>query len=812
MMLDAVRRDMKLAIRSLRRAPGFSVGTIAILGLGIGLSTTMFGLYKSVIADRLPVAAQDQLVVMNPRDRGNTRLDVPYRYLAEIARDSSLFSGVAGVYHLNGSRSPFTDGNTTRNLAALDASPNFFAVLGMRPILGRLFVPEDGQAGAPFVLVLSYDAWQRQFGGDSGVIGRALVAPYTGNSHRIIGVAPAGFSYPIATEAWIPMQPSFNAQVDIIARLAPRVTIERASSALLARMQRSNPFLMGQWASGKPPDLSQFKIFGIEARSFADTILGKSRPAIGALTAAVALLLLIACVNVGNLALVRSLGRAREIAVRRAIGASYADVTRLFLIENGLLAIVGGAVGFALAIGLIRVVSALGPELLPRVDTIGETGTALAIAGGTTVVALLLFGLAPSLVASRVQSYAALRADVRAGSEGRRRRNARRWLVSSQMALAVMLLAGAGLLVRTLARLEAMELGYRAEHLAMLSFTGPQRVLSSNEKIFEASKSVVAHIEALPGVIAATPIESPPFRGQSLFIMKIAPADVPASERERFPFTPFEFVGPNYFRTFQIPIRRGRAFAASDTKASGNVVVISETLAQRLWPKQDAVGKKIVQMINQSEWTVVGVASDTHLRELKNGGPVAYFNGDQIAPFWNGYLAVRTTAPISTMLPAIRAATHDANPSLVLYDTKTMDELLAEPLAQPRLSALLLSGFSTVALLLSAIGLYGVLSSMVRQQTRDLGIRLALGATGRDIRRLVLGDAMRVVGIGAVVGIVGAVAGGRLLASQLYGVGFVDPLSLGAISAVLLASATLAASLPARRASRIDPAQALRAE
>jgi ABC-type antimicrobial peptide transport system permease subunit len=300
--------------------------------------------------------------------------------------------------------------------------------------------------------------------------------------------------------------------------------------------------------------------------------------------------------------------------------------------------------------------------------------------------------------------------------------------------------------------------------------------------------------------------------GQSLFIMKLASADQPLAERAQNAFVPFEFVGSNYFRTFAIPIRRGRGFLPSDTKTSGNVVVINETLARQLWPNQDAVGRRLVQTVNNSEWTVVGVASDTRFRELKRVGPIAYFDWEQIAPFWNGFIAVRTTAELGRVLPALRAATRDVDPNLILYAAETMDHLLDAPLAQPRLSAALLSGFSLAALLLSAIGLYGVLSSAVRQQTRDIGVRVALGATSGHIRRLVLGDALRVVCVGATTGVVGALIAGRVLDAQLFGVSALDPIALGAAAGLLVLIGAAAAYAPAHRAARIDPALALRSD
>jgi hypothetical protein len=294
--------------------------------------------------------------------------------------------------------------------------------------------------------------------------------------------------------------------------------------------------------------------------------------------------------------------------------------------------------------------------------------------------------------------------------------------------------------------------------------------------------------------------------------MKLAPAEQPASERERSPFVPFEFVGPHYVRTFAIPMRRGRTFAASDTKGSDQVVIINETLARQLWPNQDPIGKRLAQGFDNSQWTVVGLASDTHFRELKNTGPLAYFEWEQVRPFWSGYLAVRSASPLSKLLPSLRAAARDVNPALVLVDAQTMDRLLDAPMAQPRTSTMLLTCFSAAALLLAIIGLYGVMSSIVRRQTRDIGVRIALGATSADVRQLVFADAVRIIAIGVCVGVVGSLAAGRLIASQLFNVSPADPIAIGIAAALLVLTGLIATYAPVRRATRIDPVKALRTE
>jgi predicted permease len=532
------------------------------------------------------------------------------------------------------------------------------------------------------------------------------------------------------------------------------------------------------------------------------------------LASAVALLLIIACVNVGSLLIVRGAGREREFAVRRAIGASALDLVAQLVLENALIALAGGLLGLLVAEASLRVLLYAAPAQLPRTEVIRLAGAPLSIAIATTTLALLVFGLLPAFNASRTDPSASLRSDPRSGA-GVGHRRVRQWLVSSQIALAVVMVAGALLLGRSLARLQSLDLGYVPEHLSLLRFDGPEKTFGSADHTMQVVRDMITRVEAVPGVVAATVVESPPFKGQSGFIMKVSRAGLSQPELEASPFIPFEIASSGYFRTLGIPILRGRQFLPSDTKTSAAVVIVSEALAKRLWPGEDAVGKHMRNAYDTSHTslTVVGVARDTHFRELRQPAPVIYTaQSQQEFSAWWGYLAVRTTGDIAPLLRGIERSVSDAYPGMAIVRVQTMDQLLDGPLAQPRMSAFLLSAFGMVALGLAAIGLYGVMSSAVRQRTREIGIRMALGATEDRVRRSVLGEAMTIVGAGTGVGLAVALIATQLLRTQLFGVSPADPLSFGAACVALAVVGLSAAYFPARYAMRIDPARALRAD
>jgi predicted permease len=800
--------DLRIALRGFRRTPAFVVAVLAILGLGIGMAVAMFATFQTVLLRRLPVEDQDRLAVLWPYHTPAVELSPPATDLPEIRRVSRTMHDMAGVIHWGASNAPFVDGDLTISLNQAEVTSNYFEVLGAQPILGRLLRPEDDASGNPRAMVISYGVWRTRFGGDPSVVGRRLLWPYARTMYTIVGVAPAGLDYPIGADCWTPFQREDGRQVLAVARLRPSATLEAARSEFFAIINRLKP---------------EAKLMGATAQSLTAAVVGDIRPILTALSTAVALLLLIVCVNAGNLLLTRAALRTRELAVRRALGATYRDLVRQLVVESVLLAAAGGTLGLLGAEWLLRALVALAPSQLPRLDDIRLHGSLLGIAIGVTSFSVILFGVLPTLAAARGNRLAGLRSDVRSGSETYRRRQVRGWLVASQIALALVMLAGAGLLIRSLRKLERVELGYRSDHLSLVWFAWDATRYTTGDQMLGWGEQMEQRIRAFPGVTAVTPIAVPPFYGTSIMHASIEAEDRgPAAEATAMD-VPVEAAGSQYFRTFGIPMLQGRSLLESDREGAPFAVVISQSVAQRFWPGQVPLGKRVrvVPLFAPTgerltgtlyDWrTVVGVVPDTRFRSLQKLSPAIYLPWRQFEG-WQAGFAVRSQSDAAGLTSSLRHAIKEVDPTLVLAEVKSMDQLLGGPLGVPRLSTLLSAGFGVVALVLAIIGLYGVMSATVREQTRAIGIRMALGATPGQIREAVLRQALVIVLIGSGVGLAGALVATRLLRTLLFDLSPTDPATLAAVSCLLLIVAVLAAYLPARRATRIDPVQALRAE
>jgi putative ABC transport system permease protein len=803
--MDRLTQDLRIALRGFLRAPSFTCTAVVILAIGIGMAVAMFTVFDAVLVRNLPVRDQDQIVELYTY-RGDPKAD--YALLREdlrkVTATSRTMRDIAGVAHWGAPEAPMLDGDRPLVINRSLVTGNFFDVLGARAALGRLIRPSDEQPGAPPVLVLSHGAWQRNFGGDSTIIGRKLVEPYLRASYEVIGVAPAGLDYPASVGVWMPAwQPSDKLSVIAVARLKPGASEHTAQAELFGTMKALYP---------------DRKFEGAHVQTFTQAVVGNVRPVLVMLASAVGLLLLIACVNVGNLLLLRAAGRARELSIRRALGASYADIVRQLLIESTLLGTAGGVCGLVVAAALIKILLKYAPPQLPRIDVIGPAGIPVAIAIGVTLIAVLFFGVFPALAASRGQVAVPLRFDSRAGMETRSRRKARHVLVASQLALAVVMLAGAGLLGRSLERLQGISLGYNPDRLSLLTVSFPPSEYNDAAGNFEQSKvytlgdRLLPAWRAVPGVVAVTPALVPPFLGAGMFVGRLDKEGQTPEEMKSNPFVPVEVGGADYFRAFGIPMLRGRGFIDTDDDRGPMVAIVSEAVARRVWPNENPIGKRIHYWSEDSTtWrTVVGVAGDIHWRSLREATPTVFIPWRQAN--WQGAFAIRTSGDLSAVLAALRRATHAVNPVITLWDAKPLNALLAQPLAQPRLAALLLTGFAVVSMLLAAIGLYGVISASVRGSTRELGVRAALGASPERLRRGVLRDALTVAGAGAGAGLVVAIATTRLLSGLLFEVSPTDPISLLGPAVVLLLVALIAAYIPAHRATKIDPVEALRAD
>jgi predicted permease len=809
--MDRIQQDIRLALRGFRRTPGFVATAVIILALGIGMSVAMFTVFRTVLVRQLPVVGQDRVVVMwTYGSDAAADIVTGTKDLSVVRDESRTMSAIAAVAHWPATSTPFEYGQSSIELKRGMVTGNFFELLGVRPALGRLFSPGDDEpAGAPptdvsitRALVLSYSAWREKFGGDSSVIGRHLIEPLIRTDYRIIGVAPPGFDYPAGADYWIPMWAGWQSGIGAfaVARLAPGATAASARDEYLAIERRLEPTL---------------EFHGAHVATFAETVLGNVRPVLVLLTSAALLLLMIACLNVGNLLLLRASSRAREIALRRALGAGVGDIARQLLVEAIAIAAMGGALGFGVAVAVLRLLVAYAPANVPRLDEVQLAGAPVGVAALVASLTVLLFGVGPALVAARGDLLAPLRLDSRSGSETKRRRLVRQTLVASQIALAMVMLGGAALLARSLARLERQDTGFVSDHLSVLWYSWNARQYDSDSTLVSLGDRLVRSVRSIPAVTAATQIVAPPMLGNGVWQFRFATERQSAADVSTLPFIPVELCGPEYFKTFGVRIVRGRAFTERDDGSAPLVVIVSESVARRLWPGEDAIGKRIrlggTGVIGGDGWrTVVGIAHDTHLRTLREASPTVFMPSLQST--WQGYIAIRSNVELSALLPALRTAGREVAPDIALWSPQTMDQILAEPLAQPRLGALLMSSFGAVALLLAAIGLFGVMATLVRDQTREIGVRMALGATPGRVLAEVLGRAGIIAGIGTVAGFVAALLTSRLLTALLFQVSPTDPISLGVACLVLLGVAAAAAYLPARRATSIDPAQALRAE
>jgi putative ABC transport system permease protein len=810
-LLETVAQDVRYGVRTLARTPGFTMAAVIALALGIGATTAIFSVVDAVLLRPLPYDRPEQLAVVLHRGRNPV---APANFL-DWRREASAFAGMGAADYWQANLSGM---DRPERVIGLHVTGDLLPLLGVPPQLGRLTAPDEGENGRDRVVVLGHRLWQRRFGGDPGIVGRRV--RLDGAPHTVIGVMPRGFEFPpfwaTGAELWAPMPmaeraTNRNAQsLRVFGRLAPGTTLAQARAQIAmvtARMEKEYPGTNRN----------------VVVRGLDDMVVGNIRSALLVLLGAVAFVLLIACANVAHMLLARAAARHKEVALRVALGASRARIVRQLLTESLVLALVGGAAGLALAIWAIRALVAIGPDTLPRLDTVGLDLRVLAMTLGVSLLTGVLFGLAPAVQAARSDLNTSLREGERGSTAGAGRHRLRRFLMASELALALVLLVGAGLMIRTFAALRAFDPGFRPAHVlsAVVSVTGARAGEPGQRLGFY--RAVLERIRSTPGVVSASAINHLPLAGDIWgfpFNVEGRPRPAPGET----PSAAARVVLPGYFATMGLPLVRGRDFEDRDDLGTPGVVIVNEWMAQRHWPGEDAIGKRITlgDLDEDPAWlTVVGIT-----RNAARSRWAAAPEEEMFLPFLQSpryrespqsaytYMTIvlRTTGEPSALAPHLRAAAWETDNSVTVSAVQTMDEVVAAATASSRFYLLLLGSFAAVALALAAVGIYGVMSYSVARRQNEIGIRMALGAQPADVLRLVMGEAAAVCAAGAAAGLAAALALSRLMSGLLYGVGATDPVTFAGVGAVLTFVAVVATYLPARRAVRGDPLAALRAE
>jgi putative ABC transport system permease protein len=820
-----VLADLRYGLRQLSKNPGFTFVAVLTLALGIGANTAIFSVVNALLLKPLPFPAAQQLVAVgmtDTRQKGTqTELSsLSYPDFFDFREQNRTLSSIA-IFHDRGFAINRPDGVTSSR--GVKSSAEFFDVLGIKPIIGRAFVRSDEQPGGGpggFKVILGNETWRKQFNGDKNVLGRTVELDR--RQYNIIGVMPAGFQFPIQAEP-LDFYVTFadeaatadgskpateqrgSHSLEAIARLKPGVTIGQAQadlSTIAANLEKQYP------------DSNSY--FGIAFKPLREELIGDVRTALYVLFGAVICVLLIANANVANLLLARASVRGKEMALRAAMGASRTRIIRQLLTESVLLSALGGALGLVIAQwGTEALIKAV-PQNIPRISTIQLDGVVLAFTLVVSLATGVIFGLVPAWQASHVDLNTSLKSGTRTGGGGERKGRLRNGLVVAEVALALVLLICAGLLIQSFARLGRVQPGLRAERLLTARLQLPDVAYPKNENVIAFYNQFLPRVRAIPGVESASAIVPLPLTGSNM-VTSFDNAEHPLPDGQR-PGAPVRIIATDYFSTMGIPVRQGRVFNESDRYDSTPVVIVNERFAKKFFPGQNVVGKRIAPGFSADDKPekmreIVGVVGNVKHLALKNeDSPEMYLPQTQI-PFGVMSLVVRTTVSNPAALTsALRKELAAVDSSIPLTSIRVFDEYVSRSLARPRFNALLLSIFAGTALVLTAIGIYGVMAYTVAQRTNEIGIRIALGAAQSSIFRLVVGQAMGLVAISLAIGLAGAFAATRLLNSMLFGVGASDPITFATIVLLISAVAFLASWLPARRAAAVDPVIALRAE
>lgn len=797
--------DLRFALRQLLKSPGFTLTAVLTLALGIGACTAIFSVVNGVLLRPLDYPEPDRIVVVKESNLpAYPEFSVSPPNFLDWQKQAKSFASLAAVggqaLNLTGDREP-------QRLIGAKITAQYFDVYGIKPILGRAFLPEEDAPGRNHVVILSHAFWQRAFAGAPDVVGRTL--PLNGEPHTVVGIAPPNFGAQNKMDAWVPM--AFTAEetasdnrgahyINVTGRLRPGVTATQADAemkVIAAQLAQQYSDSNKGWSAFVQP-LQDYSVRDVRAVLY--TLLG-----------AVGCVLLIACANIANLLLARATARHRELSIRAALGAGRARLIRQLLTESVVLAVLGGAAGVLLAQWGLAALLALAPKNLPRVADIHLDAGVLGFALLLSLATGLLFGLMPAWLAARTNVNDALKQGARGATDAGARGRFRAALVVAEVAAAVVLLAAAGLLVRSFEKLARVDPGFRPENATVVRLTVPEKKYATPEQQSAFADALLARFGTLPGVEAAGVANTLPLVGDWVLSFEIEgrPA-VPASDQ---PDTNYYAVSPDYFRAMGIRVVRGRGFTAHDDAKAPHVALISETFARLHFPHEDPIGKRINITNGPTTWReIVGIVGD-----VKQYGPDRATTAQAYEPFAQKphetfNFVLRTTGSPAALLSSLRPTVYAVDRDQPVGSIQPLEEILSGSIARQRFAMLLLTVFSIVALAIAAIGIYGVMAYSVTQRTSELGIRTALGARPADILRLVFFQGGRLVALGLVLGLVATLAAGRAIGSMLFETSAADPLTLLATTLLLAVVAALACLIPARRATKVDPITALRAE
>jgi len=803
-------QDIRYGLRRIVQNPGFSAIAVLTLALGIGATSTIFSVVNAVLLRPLPFHDPQHLVAVSQVTTDTQAGAVPMSFTKyEAIRDQSQSLARIAVYY---PISPSLGGESEpEQIAAARVSGDLFGLLGVAPQLGRGFDAAEMTPGGADAAVITDGLWHRRFGGEPTVLGRTL--RLDGKDVTVVGVLPAAFRFPLQLpepQVWMPRVSEPDAltpaqvhsgasYLSFVARLQPGRTIAQAQ----AELDTINARYREQY--GSYVDATRFRL---QAQSLAESLVGTSRPPLALLLAAVAFVLLIVCTNVASLQLARGSARVREMAVRKALGASRVRLVRQLLVESLALSLVGGALGLLLALAAVPLAQQITAGTLPRLEETRVDGTVLLFSLALCGLTAVAFGVVPALHASRGDLQTGLRQGGRGSSDGAARSRLRVLFVG-EVAVALVLLTGAGLLVRSLAGLVSVDPGFKPQGVTAIPITLPVARYSQPARQADLFRQLLERAAALPGVKAAAATSYVPLSGAFRFVF-FCPEGRVCEGIGKDPVIAQRQITPDYFEATRTPLRRGRAFTAADTAQSLPVVIVNETTARRYWPGADPIGKHLANSRDKVQREVVGVAADVKFRSLDAPNIEEMYLPLAQSPWPSMTVLVRSDTDPRPLVAAVRRELARLDPDIAVSGVQSLDEIVSGSVAQPQLVERVVAVFAALALVLASIGIYGVMSYSVAERTRELAVRMALGAGPREILRLVLGEGLGLTAAGLVLGLAVSLAATRLMSSLLFGVSATDPVTFGGAVAVLAATALLASFLPARRGMRLSPVRALR--